>query len=87
MKIEVTVCDVCGDRTLPATTYTVSSEDGKQGETDRCDTHGSELRGISRGNPAPKAPPTGKGGGRRRQPVATMADVEAAVEAAKRQTP
>lgn len=80
MKIEVTVCDVCADRTLPATTYWVESDDGRRGETARCETHGWELLGISRGNPAPKAAPVGKGGSRRtrRPKVTTMADVEAA---------
>lgn len=72
MKIEVIVCDKCGDPSRPAKEFTVSS-DGRTGTTDRCAEHGAELEEVLPPAEAPKSR-----GGRRRMQAVSLDDVERA---------
>lgn len=79
MKVTLTVCDVCRDPALPATTYQVASN-GRSAETDRCEAHGKPLEQVfdTPETPSPMTASAAPAKRRRgRTPVTTMEEIEA----------
>ncbi|WP_367135768.1 hypothetical protein [Saccharothrix sp. HUAS TT1] len=92
MKISLTVCDVCQERSVPAKTYRVTDvTTGLEVQKDLCAEHGGEQLDqlladapTPTGRASPAAPTEGApSSGRKRKVVKTLAQVEAEKAAAK----
>lgn len=59
MKINLTVCDICQDPRRSATTYRISSSEGRSVSTDRCEEHGKAFEeALELGQSTRRAPAT-----------------------------
>lgn len=60
MLVEARVCDVCRRLGEPVTRYTITADDGRRRETDRCAEHAEAFEAVL-GEMMPKSPETAEG--------------------------
>ncbi|MGW6745429.1 hypothetical protein ACWGDX_32605 [Streptomyces sp. NPDC055025] len=61
VEVKVRVCDTCKRVGVPTKQYSISADDGRAGETDRCADHAEAFEGVlidlpPQDTPAPPAP-------------------------------
>ncbi|WP_411120614.1 hypothetical protein [Streptomyces sp. x-19] len=88
VEVKVRVCDTCKRVGVPVKTYTVTDDEGRQGETDRCADDAEAFEGVlvveaaPEASPAPAAPAAKKSPAKKTAAKKTAAKTATAKKAA-----